>query len=337
MPLIPRHAAERPAPSPTSPQVLSMQRSSSLCPSSLPHRAPPALSRGRLQAAIGLAVICLAGAAQASPQQADAPEGGASATDLDTVLVVGQRANRVSNGATNLDLAIKETPQSISMVSSEQMRQFGTDSLNEALRLATGIQVEEWETNRTNFTARGFDIANTQIDGVGLPNSWGIVTGTQDTFGYEKLEVIRGANGLLNTRGELFISEARHIPPELPRLSGPHGTEAEVARRYLAAQGQLIEAGMRLTAEAFGAMTHDLRAVADDCCGGRLLALAEGGYDLKALRDSLQQVIAALGPAERPSIKWPEPGDDAPRRGRAGVTWSARLTSLARWTAPASS
>ena len=57
-----------------------------------------------------------------------------------------------------------------------------------------------------------------------------------------------GANGLLNTRGELFISEARHIPPELPRLSGPHGSEAEVARRYLAAQGQLIEAGMRLTA-----------------------------------------------------------------------------------------
>jgi cell division protein FtsQ len=57
-----------------------------------------------------------------------------------------------------------------------------------------------------------------------------------------------GANGLLNTRGELFISEARHIPPELPRLSGPPGSQQEVARRYLAAQGQLIEAGMRLTA-----------------------------------------------------------------------------------------
>lgn len=57
-----------------------------------------------------------------------------------------------------------------------------------------------------------------------------------------------GANGLLNTRGELFISESRHIPPELPRLSGPRGTESEVAARYLAAQGQLIEAGMRLTA-----------------------------------------------------------------------------------------
>ncbi len=70
-----------------------------------------------------------------------------------------------------------------------------------------------------------------------------------------------GANGLLNTRGELFISEARHIPPELPRLSGPQGSEGEVARRYLAAQGQLIEAGMRLTAvrlDARGAWEFDL-------------------------------------------------------------------------------
>ena len=70
-----------------------------------------------------------------------------------------------------------------------------------------------------------------------------------------------GANGLLNTRGELFISEARHSPPELPRLSGPPGTEAEVARRYLAAQGQLTEAGMRLTAvrlDARGSWELDL-------------------------------------------------------------------------------
>ena len=70
-----------------------------------------------------------------------------------------------------------------------------------------------------------------------------------------------GANGLLNTRGELFISEARHIPPELPRLSGPQGSEAEVARRYLAAQSQITEAGMRLTAvrlDARGAWDFDL-------------------------------------------------------------------------------
>jgi len=55
-------------------------------------------------------------------------------------------------------------------------------------------------------------------------------------------------NGLLNTRGELFIRDARHVPPELPRLSGPEGSEWQVAQRYLSAQGRLIEAGMRMTA-----------------------------------------------------------------------------------------
>ena len=55
-------------------------------------------------------------------------------------------------------------------------------------------------------------------------------------------------SGLLNTRGQLFVREAAHVPPELPRLSGPEGTEAEVADRYLAAQGRMLEVGMRIAA-----------------------------------------------------------------------------------------
>lgn len=122
-------------------------------------------------------------------------------TDLDKVLVIGQRAERISSGATNLELTIKETPQSISEVTQVQMSRFGADDLNDALRLATGIQVEQWETNRTNYLARGFEIKNTQIDGIGLPNGWGIVEGAMDSFGYDKVEVIRGANGLLTGVG----------------------------------------------------------------------------------------------------------------------------------------
>ena len=162
----------------------------------LPPRCRRSIS-GHLPWAISLALA-------ASPGMAMAAEGtvtDASATTLDAVRVVSQRANRVSNGATNLDLDIKDTPQSISTVDRAQMAQFGANSINDALRLATGIQVEEWETNRTNYLARGFEIKNTQIDGVGLPNDWGIVTGAMDAFGYEKLEVIRGANGLLTGVG----------------------------------------------------------------------------------------------------------------------------------------
>ena len=57
-----------------------------------------------------------------------------------------------------------------------------------------------------------------------------------------------GDDGLLNTRGELFVSGARHLPPELPRLDGPPGTEAAVAGRYLAVQERLLEQGLRLKA-----------------------------------------------------------------------------------------
>ncbi|MGB5210429.1 MAG: cell division protein FtsQ/DivIB [Gammaproteobacteria bacterium] len=52
--------------------------------------------------------------------------------------------------------------------------------------------------------------------------------------------------GLLNTRGELFIESARHIPAELPNLYGPSGAEAMVARRYLDIRGPLAEAGYML-------------------------------------------------------------------------------------------
>ena len=164
--------------------------------------ADPALRASTLRSAILLALPLMFAAAPGLASAQDATGTAASAaTDLDAIRVVGQRANRVSNGATNLDLSIRETPQSITVVSSEQMRRFGADSVNEALRLATGVRVDEWETNRTSYSSRGFDILNTQIDGVGLPNGWGVATGAIDAAGYEKVEVIRGANGLLTGVG----------------------------------------------------------------------------------------------------------------------------------------
>jgi cell division protein FtsQ len=57
-----------------------------------------------------------------------------------------------------------------------------------------------------------------------------------------------GESGLLNVRGELFVREATHVPAELPRLSGPEGTESQVAQRYLATTGRMLEAGMRIAA-----------------------------------------------------------------------------------------
>ena len=70
-----------------------------------------------------------------------------------------------------------------------------------------------------------------------------------------------GDDGLLNTRGELFASGVRLVPPELPRLDGPPGTEEQVAQRYLAIQDRLSKLGFQVSAlrlDARGAWEFDL-------------------------------------------------------------------------------
>ncbi len=56
-----------------------------------------------------------------------------------------------------------------------------------------------------------------------------------------------GESGLMNTRGELFIAHAHHVPPELPQLIGPEGTEEQVSKLYLDSYPRLLTVGMRLT------------------------------------------------------------------------------------------
>jgi cell division protein FtsQ len=55
-----------------------------------------------------------------------------------------------------------------------------------------------------------------------------------------------GEDGLMNTRGELFLEGARHVPPELPVLNGPPGTHAQVAKLYLDTYPRLLAVGLRL-------------------------------------------------------------------------------------------
>lgn len=56
-----------------------------------------------------------------------------------------------------------------------------------------------------------------------------------------------GDDGLMNTRGELFLRGARHLPPELPQLIGPEGTQEQVAKLYLDTYPRLLAVGMRLS------------------------------------------------------------------------------------------
>jgi len=81
-------------------------------------------------------------------------------------------------------------------------------------------------------------------------------------------------------------------------------------------------ANMRLTPGAFAAMTMELRAVAAECCDGRMVLVTEGGYDLHALAASLDAVVETLAGAIGPA-KWPT-SDVTSSRGQASASAAKR-------------
>jgi len=70
-----------------------------------------------------------------------------------------------------------------------------------------------------------------------------------------------GDDGLLNESGELFVKGEARLPAELPRLTGPGGTERRVAAMYFKIQTQLEQRGfaaLSLDLDARGAWTFRL-------------------------------------------------------------------------------
>lgn len=182
------------------------------------HRARPSgrtitrspLARHPLSIAAQCMLVALAGPALAQDAAAPQPASGAV---LPTLTVkgaapvaapsegTGEYKTRASNTATKMDLSNRETPQAISVVTRTQIEDFSLRSANDVLSSTTGVRVERVETDRNYFSARGFDILNFQIDGIGLPFATGDQMGDIDTAPYDRVEVLKGANGLLSATG----------------------------------------------------------------------------------------------------------------------------------------
>ncbi|MCJ9713508.1 secretin and TonB N-terminal domain-containing protein, partial [Bordetella hinzii] len=62
-----------------------------------------------------------------------------------------------SKGATGLSLSLRETPQSVSIITRQQMSDFQLNNINQVLDATPGVVVERVETDRSYYTARGFN------------------------------------------------------------------------------------------------------------------------------------------------------------------------------------
>lgn len=101
------------------------------------------------------------------------------------------------------DQALKDIPQSISVLTRKQMDEQGIVDLKDAINDVTGTVGISGVGQGMVLSARGFQIDAWQYDGVAIPRNqytlgnWG----TEDLVFYDRLEVLRGASALLQGTG----------------------------------------------------------------------------------------------------------------------------------------
>ncbi|MBB5886989.1 TonB-dependent siderophore receptor [Xanthomonas sp. LMG 8992] len=123
----------------------------------------------------------------------------AQPTTLDKVEVSGSPSRAQPSTTTRLPLTLQETPQSVSVLGQQRLEEESLFSINDVMRNVTGVNVSFYDTQRPLYFARGFQITDFQVDG--LPTYSGSTNQEYDMVFYDRVEVIRGANGLLSGAG----------------------------------------------------------------------------------------------------------------------------------------
>lgn len=153
----------------------------------------------RLSVAVLVALCALAPAAFADTA--------ADPTTLDKVVVKGERAEgysvRRTSAGTRFDLAPREIPQSVSIISHQRIEDQKLDDIIDVLANTTGVTSTQSDSERTEFYARGFYIDAYQFDGLPtqMVQNWSYGDSGLDLALYDRVEVVRGATGLLSGAG----------------------------------------------------------------------------------------------------------------------------------------
>jgi catecholate siderophore receptor len=201
-----------------------------------PPLLPPLLPLGALAAGFGLAGAAVAQqAAPTAPAAASAPAAAASAPAasqpvadapageavMPTVRAraAGERSGKQSLQATTSSIgkgqqALRDIPQSVTVVTERLIDDRNIETLKEALRNTAGITFQAAEGGEEDIRLRGFSLQSTGdifVDGVRDPAFY-----ERDSFNWDRLELLRGSASMLFGRGS--TGGAANQVSKLPRL-----------------------------------------------------------------------------------------------------------------------
>ncbi|HEY9267881.1 MAG TPA: TonB-dependent siderophore receptor [Methylotenera sp.] len=170
--------------------------------SAFPHQ------NSKLKSAIHLAILGLGLSAGAAHTTAYAEAQGSSAIELKEVEVVGKAESdtkpvkgynaKSSRSATKTDTDLKDTPQSVTVVTQDVIKDQSIQSISDAVRYVPGVTASQGEGNRDalNFRGAGVNTGDFYLDGVRDD-----VQTYRDLYNTDRIEVLRGSNAMIFGRG----------------------------------------------------------------------------------------------------------------------------------------
>lgn len=130
-----------------------------------------------------------------------------------------------SRTATKTDTPLLETPQSITVITAQQIRDQASPNLQEVLRYAPGVRHELYGIDNRGdwFALRGSDESTTLLDGMRLPlTGWyGVVR--NEPYAFESIQVLRGPSSIIagaNDPGGVVNLVSKRPQPEAARELG---------------------------------------------------------------------------------------------------------------------
>lgn len=131
---------------------------------------------------------------------AEAPGGGSTVSEL----VVTATGQTTATSSTKTDTPLIETPQSISVITREEMDVRAVATVADALAYSAGVQSESSgidsrvdEITVRGFGAGGFSSNNNFVDGLRLPSGGQWTRPAFDPFGVQQIDVLKGPSSVL--------------------------------------------------------------------------------------------------------------------------------------------
>ena len=105
--------------------------------------------------------------------------------------------------ATKLPLTMRETPQSVTVITRQRMDDQAMNTLDDVVRNTPGMSSQKLGPDRQRYYSRGFQVDNIMYDGI--PTNVGAnaadIIASGDLAMYDHVEIVRGATGLMQGSG----------------------------------------------------------------------------------------------------------------------------------------